>query len=60
MTPVSKVGLGFVTTGFVVGLLTPILGLQHLRRPIWIGLAVLCCVTIFVVSLRTRTQKPPK
>jgi hypothetical protein len=60
MTTVHKVGLGFVATGFVVGFLTPILGLQQLRKPIWIGLAVMCFVTIFVISLRARTRNQPK
>ena len=60
MTTVNKVGLGFVATGFVVGVLTPILGLEDVRKPIWIGLAVVCFVTIFVISLRTRTRKQPK
>jgi hypothetical protein len=60
MTTVSKVGLGFVATGFVVGLLIPALGLQHLRKPIWISIGVLCFVTVFVVSLRARMRKPPK
>jgi hydrogenase/urease accessory protein HupE len=60
MTTVSKIGLGFVITGLVVGLLTPALGLQHLTNVIWIGLAVLCFVSMFVISFRTRTRKPPK
>lgn len=60
MTTVNKVGLGFVATGFVTGLLIPALGLQDLRKPIWIGLAVLCFVTVFVISYRARTQTPPK
>ena len=60
MTSVHKAGLGFVATGFVVGFLTPILGLQHFQKPIWIGLAVTCFVTIFVISLRGRTRNQPK
>jgi hypothetical protein len=44
----------------VVGFLTNALELQHLKTPIWVGLGVLCFVTIFAISLRTRTRKPPK
>jgi type III secretory pathway component EscR len=60
MTIVSKVGLGFIATGVVVGFLTNALGLQHLKKPIWVSLGVLCFVTVFAISLRTRTRKPPK
>ena len=60
MTSVNKVGLGFVAAGFVGGFLTDVLGLQRFNKPLLVGFAVLCFVTIFVVSLRTRMRKPPK
>ena len=58
MKPFHKVGLGFVAAGFVVGVLTPILGLQGFKTPILITLGALCGLTIFVMVLRAR--KPPK
>jgi len=60
MTTVSKVGLGLLATGFVVGFMTPILGLQQLRKPIWISLAFICFVTILLISLRARTRNQSK
>ena len=60
MTALSKIGLGFVAAGFVVGFLTNALGLQYLKTPIWVSLAVLCFVTVFAISFRDRIRKPPK
>ena len=60
MTASSKVGLGFVAAGVVVGFLTSALGLQHLKVPIWGSLLVLCAVTVFTISFRNRIRKPPK
>lgn len=60
MNSSSKVGLGFVATGLLVGFLTSALGLQHLKTPLWVGLAVLCLVTVFAMSFRHRIRKLPK
>lgn len=59
MTTSTKVGLGFVAAGFVVGIMTSALELEHLQKPIWGSLLALCAVTIFVIAYRERTRQPP-
>jgi hypothetical protein len=56
----SKVAVGFVAVALVVGFTTGFFGLNYLKKPIWGGLAVLCFVTVFLLSLKEQKQGPPK
>jgi hypothetical protein len=52
----TKLGLGFVITGFAAGVLISALRLQEVRAPIWAGLGLLCFVTVFVARYRERIK----
>lgn len=53
----TKVGLGFVAAGLMVGVLVGGLGLQDQKTLIRAVLGGLCFVTIFAVSYRERTKQ---
>ena len=60
MTLSTKLGLGYVTAGLMLGgMLGSGLMKDDLGDPLMVGLGLLCAVTIFVVRYRQLRNKPP-
>jgi hypothetical protein len=53
----TKIGLGFVAAGLIVGVLISSLGLQGYKTLILVVLGGLCFVTLFAISYRERTKQ---
>ena len=57
MTATSKVGVGCVVLGLVVGFLVGFLDLDHLKRPIYGGLLAVVFITVFTTAVISKRRE---